>query len=364
MIRVTHLLGSAGIGGMERQLLLYQRGIERGAVVPDLILFRDGPLRARFETAMPTTTLDKRGKIDISFLTKLVSTLRRSRPDIVHAWGPTPSVWGPPAAKLARVPHLVVSEGGIDVWKGRGRSWLDRRVAYMSDAVVGNARAVVDAAAARGVPRERLHVVYNVVEGAPPIDEAQREPGLIVQLGRVDARKGHDVLVRALPHIVSAVPGARLMFAGAAVLKDEIAYKRVVETLIDDLSVRGLIEFFGAYEEAAPLLRRASVAVTPSRSEGLPNTLLEAMMNGAPVVATDVGGNGEAVTHRQTGLLVRPDDPRALASAVVEVLTRPDAAAERARRARAVVEERFSIETQGRAWMTLYEGVAGDQLSR
>jgi glycosyltransferase involved in cell wall biosynthesis len=198
-------------------------------------------------------------------------------------------------------------------------------------------------------------MVHNGVRLPSRAGREDREPGLIALLGRIDRIKGHDVLVEALPAVVAECPGARAALVGAAVLPSERRYLAALLARVGQLSLSGRVELCGEAEGPAPILGRASVVVAPSRSEGLPNAVLEAMAHGTPVVAADVGGVRDLIEHGVTGLLVPPDDPEQLASAVVEVLRRPGEAFERATRARQAAERGFSPEAMVQAWERVYE---------
>lgn len=357
--KVVHLLGSAGIGGQELQLKMLLESIDRDRYEPELILFIGGPLEGAFRKIAPTTVLHKAHKVDPVFFRGLVSSLKKAQPLIVHTWGPTPNLWGPFAARIAGVPHLVVSEGSVDLWKGRLRARIDRRVGQMADAVTGNAIAVVEAAGGRGVRRDRLRLMSNGVQAPPTLDPQPRQGALISLLGRINPYKGHDVLLRALPLILESVPNARVEFAGAAWLPEERAYENQLRTMVGELGLEAKVTFRGSYEDPGPILRASAVAVLPSYSEGLPNVLLEALAYGAPVVATSVAGIPEVIQDGVTGLLVPCADPAALARAVVSVLQNPRDAAARAAAGRRVVAERFSAERMAELWADLYDGVVG-----
>jgi glycosyltransferase involved in cell wall biosynthesis len=126
-----------------------------------------------------------------------------------------------------------------------------------------------------------------------------------------------------------------------------------LEALTADLNLTDRVRFLGSRDDVAALLVAADVAVLSSRSEGLSLALLEAMAAGKPVVATRVGGNPEVLTDGETGRLVPPADPEALAAALLEVLDQPGQAAALGRAARSRVVERFSL----RGMVTQYEQV-------
>lgn len=357
--RVLHVLAGAGVGGTERQLLLLLPTLARH-VDTSLLIIRDGPLRPQFERSVPTVTVPKRGKIDPLFFVRLVRAVRANRPDAVQTWGTTANLWGSAAARLARVPRLVVTEGALDEWKGIAHRGADRVVYRWADALVCNSGRVAAFLRRYGASPQRTHVVANAIAraGAPsPARPAPPAPPLIVYLGRLHPVKGADVLVEALPTVFAAVPEARCVIAGPAAAPAEQDLAKRLRRRVEELALTEQIEFPGNLDDPWPLLERASVLVLPSRSEGSPNVVLEAMAAGVPVVAAAVGGVPELIEPGRTGTLVPPDDPGALAAAIVDALVDSDAAAERAGRARVGVAARHSLSVVTEAWLRVYADI-------
>ncbi len=357
MKRVTlvHMLSSAQVGGSEKQAVMLLEGLDPARFEPSVIVFRPGPLEAKLRALARVVVLDKRRKVDAPFFVRLVLALRWLEPDIVHTWDSTANLWGGLASRVAGVPHHVVSEGELDLWKGPLWHRLDRRLGRWADAVVGNSAAITEACAARGVDHSKLRTIHNGVSIPGSTNATQRDPDLIVLVGRIHPRKGHHVLIRALPRVRAARPDARVVFVGGAVYSPEPEYEEDLRRLVAELSLDAMVEFAGHSDRPTEMMRRAGVVVVPSYSEGLPNVVLEAMSVGTPVVATSVGGTPEAIEDRMTGLLVPPDDPGALADAIIETLTDPAATAQRVEAARSVVRDAFSPPALVDAWTSLYE---------
>jgi glycosyltransferase involved in cell wall biosynthesis len=198
---------------------------------------------------------------------------------------------------------------------------------------VTNSRAVADGLAGEGVAARKIAVVSNGVDVSPARTSLPpSSPARIVVVASLRPIKGHDVLVDAAPEVLRRFPDARFELIGGGPLAG---------ILRAALASRGLSDAFhlaGHSDEVAARLAEAAVCVLPSRSEGLPNALLEAMAAGVPVVATNVGGTPEIVQDGRTGLLVPPGDPAALAAGITRVLDDPPAAARMAVAARAYVE--------------------------
>jgi glycosyltransferase involved in cell wall biosynthesis len=352
---VLHVLAGAEVGGTERQLLLLLPRLA-AAVDTRLVIIRGGRLTAEFAAAVPTEVLAKRGKVDPVFLRRLVASIRRHQPDIVQTWGTTANVWGSLAAKLAGVEHLVVTEGSLDEWKGRIHRAVDARVYGWAAAVVCNSRVVADNLVRLGADASTVQVVPNGVVLPHVVAERPSSPR-VVYLGRLNPVKGADVLVDALPAVVHAVPEVRCVIAGPAAQPVEIAFAERLRRRVEELGLEDVASMPGPTPDPFPLLATASVVVVPSRSEGSPNVVFEAMAAGAPVVAAAVGGIPEIVIDGVTGSLVPAEDPERLAAAVVACLRDPGPAAERARRARETMQTRYDIDVVSRQWEGLYAGL-------
>jgi glycosyltransferase involved in cell wall biosynthesis len=197
-----------------------------------------------------------------------------------------------------------------------------------------------------GAPEERIRLIYNAAEARffGPV-ELDREPwpkGPHIGLfGVLEPRKGHADLIRALAMVAASWPGAQLWLVGGISFERHADYQPALERLAEGLGVADRIHFLGRRTDVPQLMSRMDVIVSASVcSESLPTVLLEACAMGRRMVGTDVGGTGEIIRHAQTGLLVPPAAPRALANAIDLALS--PAGVVMARRARADARLRFS----------------------
>lgn len=191
-------------------------------------------------------------------------------------------------------------------------------------------------------------VVPNVTGGLEigPVFDVKETPGYLLFVGRLRIRKGVEVLLEALQ------PGMRLLIAGDG------EHRAALESKAAELRLESQVRFLGRCDAARVrgLLKGAAALVVPSTYEGMPLVVLEAMEAGVPVVASRVSGIPEVVEDGRTGWLVPPEDPRALAAALTEVLGRPDEARRRAEEGRRRVDERFRPGNAAAAWMLAVTG--------
>jgi glycosyltransferase involved in cell wall biosynthesis len=215
-----------------------------------------------------------------------------------------------------------------------------------------DAHVAVGVAAARELERQigLSGGSLRVIESAVPEFVAERSNGqrsrpLVGTTARLDRQKGLDILVRALP----AVPEVDVEIVGDG------PERAALETLAREVGVAGRVHFAGWSDRARDWLGRWDAFVLPSRFEGLPLSILDAMLAELPVVATDVGSNGEAVRDQVTGRLVAAEDPDALAAALRDVLADPERARELGRAGRALALERFTVRAQAQRYEALYD---------
>jgi glycosyltransferase involved in cell wall biosynthesis len=250
--------------------------------------------------------------------------------DLVHVNDHRGLMLAGPAAKLAGVPF---------VWHTHGV--LPPTAVNLLGRLLARRTIVLTAADAGRLPGGRLRPVPDVVPNAPEGDffdivRRPTQPPTVVTMARLNAIKGIDVLLEALVIVhrqraevtATILGGPQDGYAADAAQLDRLRI---------DLGLQSAVTFAGHRDRPDEVLAAASVYVQPSRWEGVPMAVLEAMAMGLPVVATSVGGLAEIIEHGVTGLLVPPGDPPALADAILSVLDSPELAARLGAGARAEV---------------------------
>jgi glycosyltransferase involved in cell wall biosynthesis len=205
-----------------------------------------------------------------------------------------------------------------------------------------------------GVPPEKCHVVPNGIEVerfARITAPANREgPQRLLCVARLTDQKGHDVLLRALPAVSAAAGPISLTLLGDGPERDSL------QSLATALGVSGIVRFAGIAPDVGPYLAETTAFVLPSRYEGLPLALLEAMAAGVPVVASAVPGNRDVVRDGVDGILVPAGDADALAKGIVQILTNGEMAGRLAAEARLSVAARYSAERMAEQTLRVYSG--------
>ncbi len=257
-------------------------------------------------------------------LSSLVRLLVRERPDALVLTKRREYWMGGLAAKIAVRPAVVLRLG----LRRPLRDSLKDRVTFgkLADLVIVNSRSVREVLlASPWVDPAKVRVLLNGVAVRPgPSGSGRRllsELGLpigapvVVGAGRLTRQKGFDMLIGAFARVACEVPGAHLVILGGG------GQRVALEREAAGSPARQFIHFAGHRDDVPAILSEADVYALSSRNEGMANTLLEAMAVGAPIVATDVSGTREAVTDGVEALVVPPEDPDALAGAIVRLLT-------------------------------------------
>ncbi len=294
--------------------------------------------------------------------------LSREKPDLLHVhhvW-PAADRYLASLAAAAGVPHLVVTEHIVGRPNSPNQQRLKHRELAQAGAVTAVSAAVADSLVSDyGVPRGRIRLVPN---GAEVPDEATEPPaarrvrdelgaGLLRPLwvcaGRLEEQKGQDVLLDALAEV------RREGLEFVAVLAGEGSKRAALEARAKELGLGTRVRFPGQVENLGPLLAAADAVALPSRWEGLPLVLLEAMVRARPVVATPVGGIPEVVEDGVHGRLVPVGDAAALAGALADFHRRPDEAARMGHRGAARVRESYTWPRVVEAFEAVYDEVLG-----
>ncbi len=303
-------------------------------------------------------TCDGRGGWDVGVMGRLARIIERENPTIIHAMLFHANV----AARLAG--------RGVGVSRDRilceiqtvevERRWhltIDRWTQRGCRVTIGNSPSVIDhLAAVAGIPRDRLCLIRGGIDpsrmhGVQPVDRAtlQIEPSapLVMWVGRLDPVKGLDKLIAAFAPVAGAI-GARLLLVGDGPLRGRIQRE------IDRHEAGSFVRLLGPRDDVPALLATADLFVLPSRTEGLPNALLEAMAAGCPIVATDVPGCRDLIRDGREGLLVPYADVVALREAIIRLLSDRSLARRLGDAAAASVTENWHIEKTHAAYADLY----------
>ena len=360
-LTVAHVDAEVGFSGGEAQVFLLMEGLRERGWRNVLLCPPGSAAEARARALdLDVRPVAMRNDLDGPAVLALRRAVEEERADLAHLHTGRATWLGGWAARLAGVPAITTRRMDRAVKRGlRTRlvyGTLTRRAAAISGAVAACLRA-------GGVEPERVRVIHSSVDPARlaprrPRAEVRRELGagegdvVLLALGGLIPRKGHDVLLLALVELARRGVRPQLWIAGEGAQR-ELLERRVAE-------LEGRARLLGRREDVPDLLGACDVVVMPSRREGLGVAALEAMAAGRPVVASAVGGLAEAVVDGGSGLLVPPGDPSALALALELVVLDAELRAQLGAGGRARVAEGYLAEQMVAAYDALYREVLAE----
>lgn len=349
-IDVLHVIGSLSPGGAERNLCYLAPWMARSTLRYGICcLLRKGELAGGIEAlGLPVFELRYRHRSAARAVWTLARLLRRHRVKVIHTHLFECGVVGRIAAWLAGTPVKITHEHGKTVWKKWYHLWFERLAARGTDLRIAVSEDIRTIRLEREhTPPERIVVVGNAVEPADfdlPRDAGRRKreelglaDGILVgTVGRLVEAKAYDLLLEAARTVCAARSDVRFVLVGRGHLERQLLAAR------DSLGLAERVIFLGERSDIPEILAALDIYLITSRREGLPITLIEAMMAARPVVATAVGGIPEVIEHGADGVLVEPGNRDAISRAILDLAGDEDKRAGLGRAARSKAVARYS----------------------
>ena len=353
-IPVAVFLTSFHPGGTERQMTELIQRIDRSRFDVHVACFHKvGAWLERVEACAPVTEFPIHGFARPATLARAAAFARwcrRQRIAIVQTCDLYANSFALPASALAGVQVRLGSRRELNPDKSAAQIALQRHAYRCAHGVIANSNAAASVLENEGIPRQRIHVIANGVslERFSERSAQQRSVNTIITVANLRQEKAHEVLLAAAARLAPRHPSLQFLIVGDGPRAAEL------RALAQTLGVGTQVSFLGHREDIPALLAQADAYVLPSRSEAFPNGAIEAMAAGLPVVASRVGGLLDLIDDGRTGLLVKPDDPSALADALESLLLSPAHAAKLGASAREEVTRRYSFDRMVRTFEDLY----------
>ncbi len=275
---------------------------------------------------------------------------------VVQTFFESSNLWAGLVVKMFSRARLIWSQRDMGILRVRKHKIAYRLLSRMPDRVFAVSEEVrrhcirVDR-----IAPDKVTVIYNGIDVLPEAHTADppRPEGRahITTVGNIRRVKGHDVFIEAAALLASRFPHSSYSIGGAVLEQDYFAN---LQATVASLGLSDRFSFVGPVHSLPEHLAQADIFVMPSRSEGFSNAIIEAMAAALPVVATNVGGNAEAVVDLLTGLIVPPEDPGALAEALASLLSDPTRAAAMGEAGRSLAKEKFTTDAMMRQTTATY----------
>jgi glycosyltransferase involved in cell wall biosynthesis len=343
------------VGGAELQIYALARGIDKKKFRVLLVALYDGNFTSWQIPGVETYKLRRRGKYDFFPIFRIMKILVQNRVDIIQPFLTPSTLFGLLPSFIVRTPVRVVTERcGMRTAQRLGYKilcFLEDLLGHSSKMAVANSIAGQKMLLNRGYKSEKTCVIYNGLEmsrlEAEPelIAKIQAETGLnpdepVVGISAwVIPAKDHFTFLKSASIVLKQKPGVRFAILGDGILVPDL------KALAKELNISEQVVFLGAQAQVGNYLHFFDILVSSSIDhEGCSNSIMEAMVLGKAVVATDVGGNRELVIPGENGLLVPPQDPEAMAQAVLSLLNNPELSRQMGEKGRARILSEFSLE--------------------
>ncbi len=361
--RILHLITTSEADGAQTQLAQIARHMDGGRYqIQIAFLCRRGPAFDR--TTVPVHDFSLGGHPDPLALLRIFKTIRRERIDLVHTHLVHAGVLGKLAARLAgNIPVVTTRHYASE---GKEKSFLYRledRMTAGCEAVIAISDSVRGHMIARGIaPAGRIAVIPNGID-LDLFDPSRfaRTPALpedsitIGSVGRLGIQKGHSILLDAASAILASFPRLRIEIVGEGPLRGNLEAQARRLGIEDRLHLRGSVP----HDEMPAILSGWDLLVMPSRWEGFGIAAAEAMAMERAVVASAVEGMAELIQDGVSGALVPPNQPDALAGAVIRLLDDDDRRRSIGRAGRRRVREHYSIGAAAARLEQLYDSILG-----
>ena len=295
---------------------------------------------------------------------RLAGYIKKNFIQIVHSYGFYSNVFVVPAARLGGAPVIIASIRDTGEILTPMQQRVQKMVCRLADCVLVNAEAIRRMLIAQGYRQDKIAVIPNGIVLSQPAGEKsgarlRAELGfspdqrIVMVSSRLNPMKGIEYFVEAAATVAARVPDSVFLIVGDGANRSQL------ESKARALGLGSRMVFAGFRTDVPDLLPEASIVVLPSLSEGLSNSLLEAMGAGIPVIAAKVGGNPEIVEDGVTGILVPAKDSSALASAMCTLLDDPELARQMGAAGMRRVAERFGVDRAVDEVEQLYEHLVG-----
>jgi glycosyltransferase involved in cell wall biosynthesis len=360
-LKVVHLETGRHVYGGALQVLLLVEGLSRRGVDSVLVVPQGSDLEEEaLGRKLPVRALPMAGEADLTFPFRFRRLLREEAPDLVHLHSRRGAdTLGALTTKVARLPTVLSRR--VD---NPEAGWSLGAKYRLFDAVITISEEIRRVLVEQGVPAEKIRCVHSALDPRP-FEQASDPESFRMEFGlgkdervvgmaaQFIPRKGHEILLKAIPPLLEVHPRTRFLLFGKGPLTSEIARR------VGEMGLEAVVLLPGFRTDLPSILPHLDLLVHPATKEGLGIILLQASAAGVPIVASDAGGIPEAVVDGENGILVPPGDPQALAEGMLRLLSDPKLARALGEEGRRRVRHRFSVEGMVDGNLAVYRELLG-----
>jgi glycosyltransferase involved in cell wall biosynthesis len=362
--RVLQIIPTLERGGAEKQLSLLVTNLPKDEY--DLhvcVLTRNGPLDKVLKDAeIPIHYIGKRSRIDFSAFLKLKRLIKKLKPDIVQTWLFAANSYGRMAAHQANVGVIIGNERCCDLWKGSWHSRIDRYLAKRSNSIVVNAPGVRDFYTNRGIAEDLFKVIPNGIETPSQPSQLDRdtllselgipkEAKLIANVNRLWPQKNVKELIWQMNLLRAVLPEVYMLVIGEGPEREKLE-NFAIQNAIEDQ-----VLFLGERNDVLEILPHCKCLALASNYEGLSNAVMEAMSVGLPVIAQDISGVRDLITHQENGILVERNSRSGFAKHLLKMLESPTWCQTMGENGLKTIQEKFSVQSVTDQYAELYRSL-------
>jgi glycosyltransferase involved in cell wall biosynthesis len=351
------------LGGGERIVLKIAEQLPRYGYRASILTFSIHPESAALKSPpCPIYLLPLKRAYDLKAFRAALDLrrfLRQQKIQIVQTFFESSDLWAGFVTRVSSTAKLVWSRRDMGILRTGKHHLAYRLMASAPHAVFAVSEQVrrhcieIDR-----IDPARVQTIYNGLDLADwsTTSQAAKAPGKVVvtTVGNIRRVKGHDIFIRAAAAVVQRFPEVSFSIAGEVLEPD---YFLELQALVRELKLSNCFHFVGEVTNLREHLSSSDIFVLPSRSEGFSNAIVEAMAASLPVVATNVGGNAEAVNDGCSGLIVLSDDPAALSSAIIRLISNPSQAKAMGETGKNLVIEKFTTDAMMNKIATTYHNL-------
>jgi glycosyltransferase involved in cell wall biosynthesis len=357
---IMFIINNLSIGGAERQMIELLKGINKDRYNPIVVCFekKDGFFSNVASLNIPIFYTERKWRFDPFVIEKLRKLIREQNINIVHTYLTIAGLYGPVAAWLEKVPVINSYIRGGNKKPNLYQS-INAKIGFLfSDVVLANYEA--GKKRYEKLAPEKIQVIYNAMDPARfafDIDSAQKKMELgipvdnfvITMMARLEPLKNPEMVIRVARIVLKDKPNTTFLFVGDGSMKNILAKS------IENSGLKKNIFILGPRHDTEEILKITDVGILTSDEEGLSNAIIEMLMSGVPVIATDSEGTIEILNYVGAGLLVKRNDEHHMASEIIRLLKNEPFRLQTAEAGRKSALERFDIRQMVQRHVELYE---------